>query len=99
MADGQFGGNGSVHWRVAADLGGSANGVDYAGGAPGQGNDFVIRIKLPSANPEQWLEELRKTNPVNGVLEFKLKIDNRPQPDAQIQVCWGRIPPQLVNRL
>lgn len=98
MADGQFGGNGSVHWRVEGDVGGSGAGVDYQGGAPGQGNDFVIRIRIPAGNPK-WLEQLRQTNPVNGVLEFRLPIDNRPTPDAQIQVCWGRIPPGLANKL
>jgi hypothetical protein len=97
MADGQFGGNGSVHWRVDGDVGNSASGVDYGGGAPGQGNDFVIRIRVP-ANPN-WLDQLRNTNPVNGVLEFTLPINGQPAPEPQIQVCWGRVPPGLVNKL
>jgi hypothetical protein len=60
MADGQYGGNGSVHWFVTPDrqnailLKGSGPkgrrshlGVDYAGESSTLGEDFLIRIKLP----------------------------------------------------
>jgi hypothetical protein len=60
MADGQYGGNESVHWIVNADDASAVtngrdakgpkwrqSGVDYHGN-PNLGKDFIVRIKLPS---------------------------------------------------
>jgi|SRR5688572_27501289 len=60
MADGQFGGNASVHWFVTPDKPNAALssgngpkgkrsqlGSDYAGESAKLSKDFVIRIKLP----------------------------------------------------
>ena len=60
MADGQYGGNESVHWIVNADDASAVtngkdvkeakwrqSGVDYHGN-PNLGKDFILRIKMPA---------------------------------------------------
>jgi hypothetical protein len=70
MADGQFGGNGSVHWFVNADEASDVksngtsgkpwkqSGIDYHGNGSALKN-FTIRIRLPRpADRENWWAQL-----------------------------------------
>jgi hypothetical protein len=92
MADGQFGGNGSVHWSVDADQGTPGAGVDYAGDPQGRGPRFYVRVRVPD-NPAVWIAHIQARAaalmPGSTIFDFELPIDNGVLARTQIRVIWG----------
>jgi hypothetical protein len=69
------------------------HGCDYYGKRDAVGANFTVRVKLPTKNRAEWLEQVkRKLDSAQDLFEFTLPIDKSDQPHAQIQVCWGKAP-------
>lgn len=106
MAEGIFGGGGSVVWAITSDEMKTPTDLSFAHSLEKgtftergvdhrtpYGEDFVIRILPPDGmSPEQFIKRFSEiAKPTrDGRVEFALRIEDQPRP--QVQVAWGNIP-------